>query len=456
MPNKGKKHAKLLRARLSPTQTIALVFLAIILLGTGLLMLPVSSRSDSSVGPLSALFTATSATCVTGLVVGDTWSLFSGFGQAVILCLIEIGGLGFMSAACLVIFVFRRKIGLKQRMVMAQALSVNEMEGVVRLQKWVLLGSLTIQFTGAAVLFLRFLPDYGWQTALKWGVFHAVSAFCNAGFDIVGSVAPGQNMMLFQNDPVVLITLMVLVVVGGLGFFVWEEIATKRSIKKWSIYTKLVLISTLVLILSGAALTLVLEWNNPNTLGNLPVGEKILNAFFQSVTLRTAGFSSFDQAGLTESSKAVSVVMMLIGGNSGSTAGGLKTVTVLVLFLFVISRARGRSRVSVFRRNIPHEKVMDAMTIVSIVVGLAMAGAVVICVTSPVSFVDALYETASALGTVGLTAGVTHQLGILAKLMLIVFMYFGRVGVLTISLGFLLGDRAEERFQYADTNLLIG
>ena len=456
MARNGKKRAKLLRRRLSPTQTIALVFALIILAGTGLLMLPVSSRSGSSIDPLSALFTATSATCVTGLVVGDTWSLFSGFGQAVILCLIELGGLGFMSAACLVIFMLRRKIGLKQRMVIAQALSVNEMEGVVRLQKWVLLGSITIQFAGAAVLFLRFLPAYGLQTAIKWGVFHAVSAFCNAGFDIVGSVAPGQNMMLFQNDPVVLITLMLLVVVGGLGFFVWEEVATKRSIKKWSVYTKLVLISTMVLIISGTVLTLLLEWNNPNTLGNLPVGEKILNSFFQSVTLRTAGFSSFDQAGLTESSKAVSVVLMLIGGNSGSTAGGLKTVTVLVLLLFVISRARGRSRVTVFRRNIPHEKVMDAMTIVSIVVGLAMAGAVVICVTSPVSFVDALYETASALGTVGLTAGVTPNLSIAAEIMIIVFMYFGRVGVLTISLGFLLGDRAEERFQYADTNLLIG
>jgi trk system potassium uptake protein TrkH len=263
-------------------------------------------------------------------------------------------------------------------------------------------------------------------------------------------------MAFFNNDPVVLITLMGLVVVGGLGFFVWEEVATSRSIKRWSVYTKLVLISTLVLILTGTALTLLLEWNNPDTLGNMPVGQKILNGVFQSVTLRTAGFASFDQAGLTEAGKAVSIVFMLIGGSSGSTAGGLKTVTVLVLLLFVIARARGCSRVSVFHRNIPGEKVMDAMTIVSIVVGLALAGAVVICITSPVSFTDALYETASALGTVGLTAGVTPQLSLIAKCMVIVFMYFGRVGVLTLSLGFLLGDRAEERFQYADTNLLIG
>lgn len=456
MAHKGKKRAKLQKKHLSPTQTIALAFAAIILLGAGLLVLPVASRTGVSVGPLSALFTATSATCVTGLVVGDTWSLFSGFGQVVILCLIELGGLGFMSAACLVIFLFRRKIGLRQRMLMAQALSVNEMEGVVRLQKWVLLGSLVIQFTGAVILFLRFLPDHGWVTALKWGVFHAISAFCNAGFDILGSVAPGQSMAYFNNDPIVLTTLMALVVVGGLGFFVWEEVATCRSIKRWSVYTKLVLLSTLVLILTGTVLTLVLEWNNPDTLGNMPVGQKILNGFFQAVTLRTAGFASFDQAGLTEPGKAVSIVFMLIGGSSGSTAGGIKTVTVLVLLLFVISRARGRSRFSVFRRNIPGEKVMDAMTIVSIVVGLALVGAVVICVTSPVGFLDALYEAASALGTVGLTAGVTPNLSVIAKLMIVVFMYFGRVGVLTLSLGFLLGDRAEERFQYADTNLLIG
>ena len=456
MAGNRKKRTKAMRRQLSPTQTIALVFAVIILVGTGLLMLPIASRSGVSVGPLSALFTATSATCVTGLTVGDTWSLFSGFGQIVILCLIEIGGLGFMSAACLVIFLFRRKIGLRQRMLMAQALSVNEMEGVVSLQKWVLLGSLTIQFTGAVILFLRFLPDYGWVTALKWGVFHAVSAFCNAGFDILGAVAPGQSMAYFNNDPVVLITLMGLVLVSGLGFFVWEEVATCRSIKKWSVYTKLVLIATLVLLFAGAGLILLLEWNNPDTLGNMPVGQKILNGFFQSVTLRTAGFVSFDQAGLTDAGKAVSIVLMFIGGCSGSTAGGMKVVTVLVLLMFVASRARGRNRVSVFRRNIPGDKVMDAMTIVSIVLGLAFIGAVVICVTSPVGFLDALYETASALATVGLTAGVTPVLSLVGKLMIVVFMYFGRVGVLTLSLGFLLGDRAEERFQYADTNLLIG
>ncbi len=444
------------RVKLSPTQIIAITFAVIILAGTLLLLLPISSRNGQSAGIITSLFTATSATCVTGLVLGDTWTLWSGFGQTVIITLIEIGGLGFMSVASLLIFALRRKIGLKQRMVIAQALSVNEMESVVRLQKWVLLGSLIIQFTGASILFLRFLPKFGAKQAAIWGVFHAVSAFCNAGFDIMGKIAPGANMIVFNSDPVVLITLMALIVIGGLGFFVWEEVVTVHCFRKFSVYTKLVLVATGVLILGGAALFLLLEWQNPHTLGQMPLWQKVLNGFFQSVTVRTAGFTSVDQAVLTEGGKAVSILLMIIGGSSGSTAGGLKTVTVLVLLLFVLTRARGRNRVTVFRRTVPHEKIMDAATIVTLVVGLAAAGAVFITATCPVNFTDALFETASALATVGLTAGVTPLLTIPAQCMIIVFMYFGRVGILTISLGFLMGDRAEDRFRYANTNLLIG
>ena len=445
-----------LRIRLSATQIIALGFAGIILLGAFLLTLPVSSRDGNACAFLPALFTATSATCVTGLVVFDTWTQWSAFGQAVILLMIEIGGLGFMTAASLVIFLLRRKVGLKQRLIMAQAMNVNEMEGVVRLQKWVLLGSLTIQFTGAVILFLRFLPEFGAQRAAWWGVFHAISAFCNAGFDVFGSVYPGASVIPFNQDPVVCITLMALVVLGGLGFFVWEEVVRVRSWKKFSVYTKLVLLMTGSLILGGAVLVAVAEWNNPDTLGGMSPGYKILNAFFQSVTLRTAGFVSVDQALLTDAGKAISLVLMIIGGSSGSTAGGAKTVTALVLLLFLWKRARGKHTVCVFRRTIPEEKAMDAMTIVSVMVSLAFAGAVFICITSPVDFLDALFETVSALATVGLTAGVTPILGVAAKIMIIVFMYFGRVGVLTISLGFLMGDQAEERFRSAHTNLLIG
>ena len=441
---------------MSATKLIAVIFAVIILCGTGLLMLPQASRDGRSCSFLNALFTATSATCVTGLTPFDTYTQWSTFGQWVLLSLIEIGGLGFMSAATLVIFILRKKIGLKQRLVMAQALSLNELDGVVKLQRTVLVGSLAMEALGALVLTLRFWPEYGFRHALRWGVFHSVSAFCNAGFDIFGELAPGSSLQLFREDPVVLLTLAALIVVGGLGFLVWEELAEKRTFQKLSVYAKLVLSATGILLLCGWVLTCLLEWNNPETLGGLGIGGKLLGGFFQSVTLRTAGFDAINQSALTEGSKAVSMVFMLIGGSSGSTAGGLKTVTFLVLLLFIASRARGRSVVTVYRRTIPDNQVMNAMTIAIIMIVLAMFGGIFISATAPVSFTDALFEAVSALGTVGLTAGATGLLSAPAKILIIVFMYFGRVGVLTISLGFLMGNQAVERFRYAETTLLIG
>ena len=441
---------------LSAAKVIALVFAGISFLGAGLLTLPAASRSGLSCGFLPALFTATSATCVTGLSLFDTWTQWSGFGQIVILSLIEIGGLGFMSAATMVVFLLRRRIGLKQRLVMAQALSVSDMNGIVKLQKTVLQSSFLAEGIGALILTLRFWPDHGFLTALKWGVFHSVSAFCNAGFDIFGCMTPGASLQSFQSDPVVLLTLGALVTAGGLGFLVWQEIEEKRRFRKFSVYTKLVLLTTLGLTAAGWLLICLLEWNNPGTLGPLSTPDKLLNGLFQSITLRTAGFASFDQALLTESGKAVSMILMLIGGSSGSTAGGLKTVSFIVMVLFIAARARGRNTVCIFRRTIPEGQVLDAMTIALIMLGMAVFGGVFISAASPVSFADALFETVSAIATVGLTAGVTGTLGIPAQILIILYMYFGRVGVLTISLGFLAGNRAEERFRYAQTNLLIG
>lgn len=441
---------------LSATRIVALVFVGLIALGTLLLMLPVASRSGVSCGFRPALFTATSATCVTGLVLYDTWSQWSGFGQTVIICLIQIGGLGFMSIATMVVFLLRRKVGLKQRMVMAQALSLNDMEGVVRLQKWVIFGSLSIEAVGALILTLRFLPEFGFGTALKWGVFHAISAFCNAGFDILGCITPGASLMEFNSDPVVILTLSALVIIGGLGFLVWEEVVTVRRFKKMSVYTRLVLVTTAALLLAGTVFIALAEWNNPDTIGKMSLGDKLLNSFFQSVTTRTAGFAAVDQAALTDAGKGISMLLMLVGGSSGSTAGGVKTVTMVVLLLFIRSRARGRSSVCVYHRTIPAGQVMDAMTIVGLLAGLAMFGAVFISATSPVGFTDGLFEAVSALATVGVTAGVTTKLSVAAQLLMIVYMYFGRVGVLTISLGFMMGNGAEERYRYAQTNLMIG
>ena len=441
---------------ISATKNIAIAFALIILTGGLLLTLPISSRSGESCGYLPGVFTACSATCVTGLVLFDTWTQWTGFGQGVILALIEIGGLGFMSAATLIIFCLHKKIGLKQRLVMAQALSVNDLAGVVRLQKMVLIGALSIEGIGALILFLHFLPSMGFLTALWWGVFHSISAFCNAGFDIFGRLNPGASLVEFQSDPVVLLTLASLIVVGGLGFLVWQDLVNQKRFKKFGVYTKLVLITTASLIVSGWVLTCILEWNNPETFGPMSTGDKILNGLFQSVTLRTCGFAAIDEGKLTDASKAISMVLMLIGGSSGSTAGGLKTVSFVVLLLFIATRARGRETVCAFKRSIPQSQVMDAMTIALILAMLAVFGGVFISATCPVSFTDALFEAISALGTVGLTAGATGVLTVPAQILIILYMYFGRVGVLTISLGFLMGNRAEERFQYASTSLLIG
>ncbi len=441
--------------KLSTTRLIALTFAAIILTGTLLLMTPAASRSGIGCSFRGALFTATSATCVTGLTLFDTWTQWSGFGQIVILALIEIGGLGFMSAASIFVFVLRRRVGMKQRLVMAQSLSVDDMSSVVDLQKVVLKGSLSIQAIGALILFLRFLPEVGVTRAAWWGVFHSISAFCNAGFDIMGVFEPGTSIMRYSTDYVVCLTLMILVVLGGLGFFVWEEVARVRSFKKLSVYTKLVLIITGSLLLFGMVSFAILEWDNPATMGGMSWHHKLLNAAFQSVTVRTAGFIAVDQAALTEASKAVSTVLMLIGGSSGSTAGGMKTVTILVMLLFLAARARGRETVTVFKKTIPNSQVLDALTIASVMIGLAVFGGVFISATSGFSFTDALYESASAIATVGLSAAGTANMSVLSQYLIIVYMYFGRVGVLTIALGF-LEDRKAERFRYAETKLMIG
>ena len=442
-------------AKISTTRLIAGVFALIIALGTALLMTPAASRSGVPCSFRGALFTATSATCVTGLTLFDTWSQWSGFGQTVILCLIEIGGLGFMSAASVFVFLLRRRVGMKQRLVMAQALSVDDMSAVVDLQKVVLKGSLSIQLIGALILMLRFWPDVGLKRALCWGVFHSVSAFCNAGFDIMGVFNPGTSIMRYNTDYVVCLTLMALVVLGGLGFFVWEEVARVRNFRRLSVYSKLVLIISGALLIFGMAAFAVLEWDNPGTLGGMSWHHKLLNAAFQSVTVRTAGFISVDQGALTDAGKAVSIVLMLIGGSSGSTAGGMKTVTILVMLLFLWNRFRGRETVTVFKKTIPNSQVLDALTIAAVMLGLAIFGGIFISATSGFDFTDALYEAASAIATVGLSAAGTANMSVLSQYLIILYMYFGRVGVLTIALGF-LEDRKAERFRYAQTKLMIG
>ena len=444
------------RRAVSISRIMALTFLGIIVFGTLLLTLPAASRNGRSAGPVTALFTATSATCVTGLVLADTWTQWSNFGQAVILAMIQVGGLGFMSAASLAYFSLRRKITIRQQLVMAEAIGAD-MDEVVNHQKNLMARAFAIEGIGALILTLRFLTEYPFLQALKLGVFHAVSAFCNAGFDVLGFKQPGASLIVYQTDPVICLTLSALVILGGLGFLVWDELWKERKTPKtWSVYTKLVLITTGALLLAGTILTCVLEWRNPSTLGPLTVPQKILAAFFQSMTLRTAGFAGVDQGLLTPAGKAVSIFLMLIGGSSGSTAGGLKTVTFVVLLMFLWNRMRGKRTVSVFHRTISDDHVLNAITIFMLMVLLSFSGAAFICATSPVGFADSLFETVSAIGTVGLTAGATPRLSLVSKFMIILFMYFGRVGLLTISFGFLRKKPSGERYKYANTDLLIG
>ncbi len=442
--------------RLRTEQTIVLAFLALVLLGAALLTLPAASRNGESCGFLTALFTATSATCVTGLVLADTWVQWSGFGQTVILSLIQVGGLGFMSMISIFYFLLHRKIGLKQRLIMAQGFSLNDVDGVVKLVRTVLLTTAAAEGLGALVLTLRFWPEHGFLQALCWGIFHSISAFCNAGFDIFGKLRPGSSLGLFVHDPVVNFTIIFMIVFGGLGFYVWADIARKRQFRKFSVHTKLVLLITALLLAGGALLFALLEWNNEATIGTYTTGEKLLAAFFQSTTCRTAGFASFDQGKLTDASKALSALLMLVGGSAGSTAGGVKTVTVGVLLLSMLSAARGRSRLTVFGRTIGQEQIRQAMTVMGLMVMLAFFGGMALSAANGFPFLDCFYETCSALGTAGLTTGITPLLGTGSRILLIVYMFFGRVGIMTVSFGFLLSDPVEERFQYAETKVLIG
>lgn len=442
--------------RLSTNLLISMIFLIIILLGTMLLLLPAASRNGTSCGWITALFTATSATCVTGLSLVDTYTQWSPFGQVVLACLIEIGGLGFMSIASILILLFRGQVGMKQQMLIAQSFGTSDMQDIVKMQKWMLKMCLVIQFAGMVLLTARFSFQYPFDMSIRLGLFHSISAFCNAGFDILGFRLPGSSVGTYATDPFVLLPLSALIVFGGLGYIVWEEAIRVRKWKKLSVYARLVLLTTLALLLSGTLLILICEYQNPKTLGSMTLPQKLLAAFFQSVTLRTAGFAGIPQESLTDAGKSVSMFLMLIGGSSGSTAGGLKTVTFVVVLLFLRSRMTGKPTVTVFHRTIPASLVINALSIYGLMVFLSVFGATVLTMTSPLSLTDALYECVSAIATVGLSCNATSRLSLPGKLLICLYMYFGRVGVLTIALGFLHPRTTEPRYRYADTSLLIG
>ena len=442
---------------MNATRIVAGGFAAIILLGTLLLMLPFASKSGESAGFLNSLFTATSATCVTGLIPVDTGMSWTFFGQLVIIALIQLGGLGFMTVITMVSFLLRRRIGLSERLIMVSTLNLNDMDGVVRVVRHALIGTFTLEGAAAVLLSFRFVPQFGLLGGIWRGIFHAISAFCNAGFDLVGGkFGAFTSLEGYNDDPYVLCIIMALIVIGGLGFFVWEDIVRARGWKGLSLYSKMVLSITAALLLGGALFFFCAEYSNPETFGNMPVWQKALNAMFQSVTLRTAGFASFNQGGLKDSSIALSCVLMLIGGSSGSTAGGLKTVTAAVLLLGLRSNLAGREQVTIRGRAISYRKVMDAMTLALILLVLFLTGSIVISLADSVPYLHAAFETASALGTVGVTVGITPGLSPLSHVMLICMMYLGRIGVFSFSVAFLTRSRYPAKIKYPDLNVMIG
>lgn len=431
-------------------------FLAVILTGTLLLMLPISSTSGEVTDPITASFTAVSATCVTGLTTVEPGTYWSVFGQIVIICMIQIGGLGFMTMAVLLSLIIRRNISPRERMIVAMSYNLSDYGSTVKLVQRILLGTLGFELMGAALLAIRFIPRFGTGRGIYMSVFHSISAFCNAGFDILGN---GNSVANYYDDPLVCLTLMALISIGGIGFIVWGDVVNfVRTRRKLSVYSKFVLILTAILTVFGTVYVAISEWNNPLTIGNYSVGEKILCSAFQSVTWRTAGFSTVDQASLHGATKIFGGIMMFIGGASGSTAGGVKVATVGILALTVASVSVGKTEINLFKRRVPAGVILRAMTLVSIQLVLIFAAALLCNAVSSAPLVDLFYEVVSAGGTVGLTAALTPTLHPFALIVLMCMMFFGRLGILTITLAIAtrLSERSPSIITYPDANILIG
>ena len=448
----------LLRRRgLNATRVVAISFALIILAGALLLTLPVASRDGESAGFFTGLFTATSATCVTGLILADTWIQWSFFGQVVVLAMIQLGGLGFMTLLTLVSFALHRRIGLSERLVMVSTFNLNDLDGVVRVVRHALMGTFLLEGIGAVVLAWRMIPEFGVLGGVWRGIFHSVSAFCNAGFDLLGGrFGAFSSVAGYNDDPVVLLTIAALIAIGGLGFFVWEDILRTRSFHRLSPYSKLVLAMTAALIFFGAVFFFVEEYANPAVFGEMPLGQKIYNSIFQSVTLRTAGFDAIGQGNLSDSSKAFSSIWMLIGGSSGSTAGGLKTVTAAVLLLTLRARLTGREQVTFRGRAVPYAQVLNAMTLVLVMGLIFLVSSMVISTLEGLPYVDCAFEVASAMGTVGLTTGLTPNLTPFSQTLIILLMYLGRVGVLSFSIALMTRGRTMDKIRYPEMNVMIG
>ncbi|TWH57513.1 trk system potassium uptake protein TrkH [Desulfitobacterium sp. LBE] len=430
--------------RANSIQMIALGFAGIILLGTLLLSLPAASRDGASLPFIDALFTSASATCVTGLVVHDTYTQFSLFGQIVILCLIQIGGLGFMTVATLFLMMARRKIGLAERGVLTESVSAFQIGGIVRLIRRIIICTAIVEGMGAILLAIRFCPQMGVATGVYYAIFHSISAFCNAGFDLMGRFAPYTSLIPYQSDVLVNLTIMTLIVIGGLGFVVWDDIMEhKLRYVRYKLHTKIVLLSTAFLIIGGAILFYAMEQGN--VLAAMHPIDKLLASLFQSITPRTAGFNTVDTAALTEGGTVLSMLLMLIGASPGSTGGGIKTTTIMVILLATISYIRNTDDINIFHRRLENNTIKRAYCSTTIYIMLSILGIFLLITTQGLPVKDAAFETLSALGTVGLSTGITRELDTLSRMVIILLMYSGRVGSLTLLMAVMMGTKSKLR-----------
>lgn len=427
--------AKKIRYKKSTTRLIAFGFAMIILLGTVLLTLPISVRSGKG-NLLNSLFTATSATCVTGLAVADTYQNWTTFGQIVILCMIQVGGLGFMTIGAFIAVLLKKRIGLQEREQLQESVNTLELAGVVRLVKKIVHRTFFVELLGAILLSFRFIPAFGPVKGIYFAVFHAVSAFCNGGFDLMGINEAYSSLVAFEGDVLVNLVIVVLIIIGGIGFIVWDDVArNKWHFKKYLLHSKIVLTATMTLTIGGTILFLITE--NQATLAGMSPVEKLLGALFSAVTPRTAGFNTVDTAALSNAGKVLTIVLMFIGGSPGSTAGGVKTTTTIVLVFYAVAMITNREDINLFGRRLTSEVVKKANAVVIINLSLAIIAGVIIMISQPLlQFEDVLFEVFSAIGTVGMTTGITRDLNTLSRLIIIVLMYCGRLGSLSFALVF--------------------
>lgn len=433
--NSRNKLRRKTKNKLTYVRIIAIGYLLVILIGTGLLMLPISSSDGKPTDFLTALFTATSATCVTGLVVADTATKWTTVGHTFILIMIQIGGLGFITMGVLLAMALHKKISLRTRGLLQESMNSMQMGGIVRLTRMVFRGTLLFEGLGAILLTIRFIPVFGTAKGIFYGIFHSVSAFCNAGFDLMGTYSGEySSFTAFYNDPIINCVFMFLIITGGIGFFVWSDLK-KNTIHwhKYMLHTKITLFSTGLLLVGGTVVFLLFEGNH--VFATMNGGEKLLAAAFSSVTARTAGFNTVDTAVLTSASKLFTMLLMFIGGSPGSTAGGIKTVTVVVLVAYVWSNLRAYKGINIFHRRLDDDVIQKASNVVVISSLMAIAAVIAICFWQPDFTVeDVMFEVLSAIGTVGMSTGLTRELSLQSRIVIILLMYCGRIGSMSFAL----------------------